>query len=217
MLLPFNDLLKRYKLAPRDIWHVGAHHAEERMLYADISPRPSRVFWIEGDSQACDAIRDLIKRQGPRFGEERVERAYLWSKAGERHRLYEASNGQSSSILSPHIHLDEHPEVTFKAELIVETEVLEYFIMRYGSPTRGLLVIDVQGAELMVLQGTGDYLRMFDAVYLEVNYREMYHKCSMLFEVDNFMASQGFLRMDTQMTSHGWGDALYVSARVLNA
>jgi len=217
MLLPFNDLLKRYKLAPRDIWHVGAHHAEERMLYADMNPRPERVIWIEGDAESCNVIRDRIVQQGSRFGDEKVERAYLWSEAGERRRLYRASNGQSSSILSPRVHLDEHPDVTFEADLLVETEVLSYFLMRYGSPTRGLLVIDVQGAELMVLQGAGDDLRMFDAVYTEVNYREMYHKCTMLFELDNFMASRGFMRLDTQMTSHGWGDALYVNIRVLNA
>lgn len=216
MLLPFRELVQRYKLQLQTIWHVGAYQGEERFTYSTLEPKPRRVFWIEGDEGSCYAIRQRIASEGPAFETEQVFRAYLWSKAGERRRLYRASNGQSSSILEPLEHLKEHPDVLFEFDTLVETDVLEYYITKCTFGYGNVLVMDVQGAELMVLEGADYYVPHFDAIYLEVNYKEMYYKCSMLFELDNFLSAKGFLRMDTQMTPHGWGDALYVNQRILN-
>jgi hypothetical protein len=38
----------------------------------------------------------------------------------------------------------------------------------------------------------------------------LYKGCGLIEEVDNFLAQYNFKRVITQITVHGWGDALYI-------
>ncbi len=75
--------------------------------------------------------------------------------------------------------------------------------------TGWFLNVDLQGAELLALKGMGDLLKHFDHAYIEVNERELYKGCPLVGEIDAFMAKAGFVRKETVMTKHFWGDALY--------
>ena len=39
---------------------------------------------------------------------------------------------------------------------------------------------------------------------------ELYKKCGLIHEIDEFLLEYNFKRVITNMTIHGWGDALYV-------
>lgn len=69
---------------------------------------------------------------------------------------------------------------------------------------------DIQGAELLALKGADKYIKNVDAIYLEVNEKELYKNCGLIHEIDAFLSNYGFTREITFMTPHGWGDALYV-------
>jgi hypothetical protein len=62
----------------------------------------------------------------------------------------------------------------------------------------------------MALRGARTSLAHADALYLEVNEKELYKGCGLLPEMDAFLETHGFRRILTEMTSHGWGDALYI-------
>jgi hypothetical protein len=47
-------------------------------------------------------------------------------------------------------------------------------------------------------------------MYLEVNEKELYKDCGLINDVDNFLSQYNFKRVLTKMTTHGWGDALYI-------
>lgn len=78
----------------------------------------------------------------------------------------------------------------------------------YGIVDCNLLNLDVQGYELEVLKGAENTLKHIEYIYTEVNEKELYENCVYINELDEFLTD--FKRAETEMTSHGWGDGLYI-------
>ena len=72
------------------------------------------------------------------------------------------------------------------------------------------LNVDVQGYELEVFKGFGEYLNNFDYVYCEVNEDYLYENCALVSHIDEYLSKYNLERVETFMTIHKWGDALYV-------
>ena len=72
---------------------------------------------------------------------------------------------------------------------------------------------DIQGAELMALKGAINSIKHAQILYLEVNEKELYKNCGLITEIDEFLSNFHFKRVVTNMTKHGWGDALYILER----
>ena len=68
----------------------------------------------------------------------------------------------------------------------------------------------VQGAELKVLKGAINILHKIDYIYSEVNVSELYEGCVLIEEMDNFLKSFGFERVETDINEYDWGDALFI-------
>jgi hypothetical protein len=94
---------------------------------------------------------------------------------------------------------------------------LDYFLEDIGVPIGyyNFLNIDVQGTELNVLKSVGDQLGKLDYIYLEVNDLEVYKKCALLDEIDEYLSNFDFIRIKTKMTKAHWGDAFYIKERSL--
>jgi hypothetical protein len=69
--------------------------------------------------------------------------------------------------------------------------------------------LDIQGAELKALKGIVDW-RYIDAIFTEINYREMYKGCALEPEITEFLSNKGFVKVEEVDTGCGWGDALYI-------
>jgi FkbM family methyltransferase len=59
-----------------------------------------------------------------------------------------------------------------------------------------LLKVDVQGYELEVLRGAGDWLRRFSWIYVEISFVELYERQPLAYEVIRFLDSAGFVLSD---------------------
>jgi hypothetical protein len=62
----------------------------------------------------------------------------------------------------------------------------------------------------MALKGAIKSIQHAKALYLEVNEKELYKNCGLITEIDTFLSNYNFKRVLTDMTQHGWGDALYI-------
>jgi len=71
------------------------------------------------------------------------------------------------------------------------------------------LVMDLQGAELLALNGMKDNLHKVNFAYLEVNRDEVYTNCAKVEQLDEFLLQYGLKRKQTYWTSYDWGDAYY--------
>jgi FkbM family methyltransferase len=194
MLIDLNQHLA--DLPKRRIVHVGGNVGEEGPLYRSWG---SQVIWLEPRPGAAEAIRQ-------RYPDDMVVQAAAGAGCGVVD-MHLASNGQSSSLLAPHKHLDEHPEVRFCGTQQVAMVQLDLIVTRADG-----LVADVQGYEDRVLLGARGLLKSLSWVYLEVNRAELYRECARIETLDELLA--GFDRVVTHWEpGHDWGDALWVRRR----
>jgi hypothetical protein len=62
---------------------------------------------------------------------------------------------------------------------------------------------DIQGAELMALKGASNANRYAKPLYLEVNEKELYKCCALLYELDAYLLTNRFQRVLSNITCHG--------------
>ena len=137
--------------------------------------------------------------------------------SGVEHDFFIANNGgQSSSVLPPARHLQEHPDVEFRTKARVRSNTLDEVMVHVdrvhgvGAENFNTLVIDVQGAELMVLKGASQTLRNVQYVFSEVSYGNLYQGDVVLEDLQAYLKVFDFRLFWMRMTKHGWGDALFV-------
>jgi FkbM family methyltransferase len=206
MLIPFQHIISKYNVKPNGIIHIGAWDGGE--MYDYTSEGIERVIFIEAQQAIMPTLRGRVKP----YDTQAMALNYCLSNKTGMVDFMITNNGQSSSILNLKDHKAQHPEV-------VETQRIPMMAYTYVDmvrleciPTKDydFLNMDVQGAELLVLQGMSDLISAFKAIYLEVNEIELYEGCALLPQVDEYLTLHGFTRVEIKMTSHGWGDAFYI-------
>lgn len=185
------------------VLHVGAHDAEEAPAYENAGWTP--VTWVEGLPEKADALKSRFRNSL----KHNVISAVAWDEDGLPLPMQRASNGQSSSVFEMGEHLVEHPTITVVDTVLLPSARLDTAL---GGMTHSFdfLSLDIQGAELHALKGLGTLLSEVRWVYSEVNTKALYRDAPMVQDVDHYLKGFKFTRVDTVMTSHGWGDALYI-------
>ena len=199
MLISVEELVRAWSIKPSGVIHIGAHAAEESREYMRFGWGP--VIWVEANPQLIERIRENIP------DEDLVLCAALWDESGQLIDLNVASNGHSSSLLRPALHLKEYPEILFNSQIKVHSQRLDSILTQIPN----FLNIDVQGAELHILRGMGQLIDSLDYIYTEVNEKELYVGCVKLSDLEKFLKINGFRRVCLRrFGKSGWGDALYV-------
>jgi FkbM family methyltransferase len=191
--------------APWVIFDIGSCEGEDSIRYARLFPA-ARVWAVEPLGSNVDLIRANLSRHGV----DRVEVIALALDDSAGHATFHTSSGRppnkpsdtdwdygnkSSSLLPPDGHLTALPWVHFDDSAQVETDRL-----------------DVQGAELRVLNGAGTLLDSIRVIWMEVEAKPLYKDQPLKADVERFMASRGFeKRLDTVGSVSG--DQLYVNTR----
>jgi len=123
-----------------------------------------------------------------------------------------SNNGQSSSILELGTHKKHYPYIKYIDTIKVKNKRIDTMYKEDNIPNTfaNFLNIDIQGAELLALKGTGKILHNFDYVYLEVNRDYVYKNCALIKEIDDYLFKFNFKRVESKWTHENWGDALYI-------
>ena len=113
-----------------------------------------------------------------------VAQFYVSSKPQAIGWLKHASDGSSL--------LELPPEIAFSETIDVPTRRLEAWLAESNTAHPHFLHMDVQGAELMVLEGLGAVLDHVEAVWLEVDRVELYKGQPLVDDVHEFLCKNGF-------------------------
>jgi hypothetical protein len=207
MLIPFEEINKI--LLAKNIhitggFHIGAHECEELPFYNNLGIKKEDVVWI-------DAIPAKVS-QATNRGIPNVYSAVITDKDDEDIVFNISNNVQSSSVLEFGTHSQEHPWVVYVGKMKTKSITIDTFFDRnhMDASKFNFWNFDIQGAELMALKGATQSIKYAKALYLEVNAKELYKNCGLIADIDCFLAQYNFKRVLTDMTIHGWGDALYV-------
>ena len=141
-----------------------------------------------------------------------VYNALITDKDDEEIMFNVSNNIQSSSVLEFGTHSQEHPWVFYTHKIDKKTITIDTFFERNNidASKYNFWNFDIQGAELMALKGAINSIQYAKAIYLEVNEKELYKNCGLINEIDDFLLKYNFKRVLTNITHHGWGDALYI-------
>lgn len=207
MIINFEDLkkvliIKNIKI--NGVIHIGAHECEELRFYNNLGVKNEDIIWI-------DAINSKVIEARNR-GIPNVYNAVITDKDDEELEFNISNNIQSSSILEFGTHSQEHPNVVFVDKINVKSISVDTFFKRNNIDASKINFwnFDIQGAELLALKGASQSLKYVDVLYLEVNEKELYKDCGLVYDIDKYLSGYGFIRVLTTMTQHGWGDALYI-------
>ena len=207
MLIGFEEIYKILLSKNINIigcFHLGAHECEELTFYEKLGLKNDDVIWVE-------AITSKVVEAQQR-GIPNVYDAVITDKDDEEIVFNISNNGQSSSVLEFGTHSQEHPWVVYTQKINKKSITIDTFFKRNNidASKYNFWNFDIQGAELMALKGAVQSIKYAKAIYLEVNEKELYKNCGLITEIDTFLSNYNFKRVLTNITQHGWGDALYV-------
>ncbi len=186
--------------------HVGANLCQESDYYDKFGFE--EILWIE-------ALPDVYNQASARltkFSRQKVIQALVWKEEHVFLALSRASNGgESSSILEPKRHLDIHPWVNFKSTTeTLETTTLDRVTSSYKGK-RFFIVLDVQGAEFMVILGATKTLSQTDILFCEVSAIELYKDQALISQIVEKLKMHNLLIDQHDITwKSPFGDALFI-------
>lgn len=201
MLLNLDNLKEKYNLNIKGVLHIGAHIGQEFNTYERLGI--NNVMFFEPLSTTFNRLKENV-------GDKAIlVNTALGNTEGNVEMFTETINeGQSSSVLEPEYHLVQHPTIQFNGKETVKITKLDNFIS--DKENFNFINIDVQGYELEVFKGGSEYLKSIDYVMTEVNRAELYKGCVKIEELDEFLGSYGFSRVETNWAGGTWGDAFYI-------
>jgi FkbM family methyltransferase len=206
LMLDIPRLFRDLGIAPRGVIHIGAHDGEEVGVY--LSMGMNNILMIEANPNVFARLHANVSA----YPQVRAVQCAISDRDGFV-SLRVTSFDQSSSILPLKRHKDIYPDIREEYQISVVSRRLDTLLKEMNVSPAGynFLNLDIQGAELMALQGAVETLQHIDAINTEINFDELYEGCALADEMDRFLAFFGFRRIATVSPYHPtWGDAFYV-------
>jgi len=117
---------------------------------------------------------------------------------------------KSSSLLQPNKTIEVHPWLEFKENVTVQTDTLANFVEENNISCIDFIHMDVQGAELMVLEGAKGFISNIKMIWLEVENIELYKNQPLATDVEMFLSTYGFVKVKDTVNQIA-GDQLWVN------
>lgn len=189
------------------VLHIGASRGQEAQRYFE-SNLP--VIWVEAIPSVYQELQENISK----FENQSAYCALLGDIDGKEVNFNIASNqGESSSIFdlsSDHGFLN--GELTMSGKLSLTMKRLDSMFTKKDLETFSHWVVDVQGAEALVLKGAGELLEVAQSLEIEVSTRKVYEGGAMHSEMVEMLGKLGFVPLWT-FPENAHGDLMFVRTR----
>lgn len=187
------------------------------------------IYGFDADSDACDAANMQLEQKGINWTEKHIPLAL--GKSLEERTLYVTHAPMCSSLYQPNETflarfggLQELAGLDFSVS--IETTTLDQFCTAENIENIDFLQIDVQGADLHVLEGSKNLLsRSVLGVQIEVEFSPLYNEQPLFRDIDKYLSKYSFSLFDLLLSRRTrarspirsqlregqllWGDAIY--------
>ncbi len=123
---------------------------------------------------------------------------------------------KSSSLYKPGKTKEVHPWLEFKESITIETETLANFCVDNKIESIDFIHMDVQGAELMVLEGAGKMISNVNSIWLEVEKIALYEGQALKDDIEKFLYKNNF-KLVLNKVNHIAGDQFWVQENYFNS
>lgn len=202
----FPPKIDRFLKQVPGVIHIGANDGGERDSYAR---RNLRVIWIEPNPE----IFEILKQNLQGYSGQQAFQYLVTDKDEAEYEFHIANNnGLSSSILDLKLHKELCPQIDYEKTIKLRSTTLTSLLMKESISVEEYpaLVLDTQGAELLVLKGAADVLDAFRFINLEVADFESYKDCCQLKDIELFMRGRGYQEIcRRKFAEHAGGGSYY--------
>ncbi len=211
-MLDLQHLCIQYFVTPRGVIHIGSHEGKEEIaLYQAMGVQ--KVLFIEANPVVFERLKVNIA------GIPNVQAVnYAISNLNGTVNLHVTSMDQSSSILPLKLCQEIYPNIKETHQVTVQSRTLDTLLqeLQLQPSNFNIINIDIQGAELLALQGATNVLKHIEAINTEGNYKELYEGCALVDQINEFLEMHNFTRVATTTPYHpSWGDAFFVKKPVI--
>lgn len=218
-------LLLFARVDPLVIFDIGACEGEDSIRYSRLFPNATVYAFEPRIDNARNARTNIEKYQCSSVYvieealSDEIGSATFHLSSGRPENATDDNWDQynkSSSLLAPEIkEMQKHwPCLKFNQTIEVRTNTLRNFCVASGIEKIDFIHLDVQGAELKVLEGAGTLMEKIKSVWMEVEIVSLYKEQPLRDEVESFMAENGFVRMiEHEAMANIYVDQLYINTR----
>jgi FkbM family methyltransferase len=198
------DLRKRLIENSSGVLHVGAHIGQEAHTYAEAR---KNVLWVEAIPEVYRALCANIEKH------KRQSALNLLLGDEEKAVEFHVSENQAESSSVFNFSKKSRFGVQMKESLSLQMRRLDS-ILTPGEvkDSYSHWVIDVQGAELLVLRGAGSLIEDCVSLDIEVSTYETYEGGAQLGEIVDYLEKWGFIPV-WQFRENSHGNLLFIRAR----
>jgi FkbM family methyltransferase len=194
------------------IFDVGAHYGETALRYNTLFPGAS-IYSFEPFPDSVVKFRQNVRE----YSNIKVFEHALSNVQGES-ILYSNSSDATNSLLDSNktdSWIDN--ETKTNDTITVKTDTVDSFCQRMNIGSIDILKLDVQGAELLTLQGASGMLqgKKINLIYTEVEFIEIYKGQPLFHDITTYLLQYGY-KLFGLYTAHtletgqlAWGDAIY--------
>lgn len=166
------------------VLHIGAHRGQEAKRYEEAG---ARVLWVEADPRVFQELKENISR----FDKQKAVNALL-GDVNKDASWYVASNeGESSSVFN--LAEDNPFPITMTSRSKIKMQRLDSLFNGNDLIDYPHWVIDVQGAELLVLDGAGGLMDVCMSIEVEVSTLNHYKEAPPFEKLNSFLLGKGFV------------------------
>ena len=168
------------------VLHIGGHEGQEAKFYNKLG---LGVLWIEAQPLIFEKLNKNIDGLVP---EQRAICALLGNESKDGINFNLSNNQSLSSSLFPLGKDAPWEDLKMSGSLKLQMHRLDELCHDEDFSGFSHCVVDVQGAELIVLQGFGDELKKFNSFQIEISTMETYEGGARYEEILAFMNDAGF-------------------------
>jgi FkbM family methyltransferase len=201
------DLIEKYKIEkPKRILHVGANTGAEANYY---SSNGIEAWHVEAIPKVYQVLRETCRALCGQY----AIQACLADMAEEQVIFNISSNaGLSSSLLPLGRHHKAYPSIHYTDRISITTTTVDKLIAEGQIPSNiDFLVIDAQGAELLILHGAKGLLESgaLSGAMIETAVEPLYENGANYIEVSILLRTFGLHLCQAEFNKSGWCDAIY--------
>lgn len=201
----FDYLTRTFGVSVRNILNIGAHEGQERNIFKKYCL--GKVVFVE----AIPAVYQRLSKNIEGYTNFHAVNAVCADQDNKIVNFNIASNEESSSLLDFSKHKEFYPNIKFNSTLEMKAITVDTLISNKFPDTKfNVLVLDTQGAELMVLRGALNSISEVDAIYTEVSETPLYEGSCTLIDLIKFLEPRGFGLKWLKINPHMFGDGLFV-------
>lgn len=205
------------------VFDIGSCEGEDTIRYSRLFPQ-AKIYSFEPRQDNIATALELIEKYNCKniilenfaLSNQKGSSIFYLSE-GEPEHIKNSKDwnfgNKSSSLLAPSDQMRIHTEwLSFDNKIEVRTERLDDYVVSKNIQILDFIHLDVQGAELMVLEGAGSFLKNIKVIWMEVEAVELYKDQPLKEDVELFMRQNNFFKV-TDTVNHISGDQLYVNPK----